>query len=166
MFKHLSDFWQLFLSFSLCVFLTFSHSLSDHVIHARLHVWTRTTGIQSKWTLAETSVKLQQNGKTRAAVWPRLLLLLWCEFKTSDCVEWTCGLVTKVEDPLSTNLLWHLITYLTQGTTWPVKVFEGWVHMLHPLPATASPSLSFLSCSLYVTLTCLHIVNEIDQLLT
>lgn len=44
------------------------HFLSDHVIHARLHiVWTRTKGIHSQWTLTETSVKLQQNGTTRAA---------------------------------------------------------------------------------------------------
>lgn len=68
-FSTFSDFWQLFLSLPAFLFLTFSLSLSDHVIHARLHVvWTRTKGIQSQWTLTETSVKLQQNGKTRAAV--------------------------------------------------------------------------------------------------
>lgn len=36
-----------------------------------------------------------------------------------------------MEYPQSTNTLWHKITYLTQGTTWPVEVFERLVHMLH-----------------------------------
>lgn len=66
-FSTFCDFWQLFFSPSAPrTHCTFSQILSDQVIHARLHgVWTRPEGIQSQWTLTETSVKLQLNGKNR-----------------------------------------------------------------------------------------------------
>lgn len=163
---HLSDFWQLFPSPSTFFFLTFSWSLSDHVIHARLHVvWTRTKGIQSQWTLTETSVKLQQNGENQSCrVWPRLPLL-WCEFMSSECVGQSCRLQTKVEDMLSTNTHQHQITYLTLGTTWSVGVFDRYTCWI-TLPVTSSTSLSCLSYSVHVTLCSLCIINSKGQALT
>lgn len=123
-------------------FVTFSQTVSDHVIHARLHVvWTRTKGIQSQWTLTETSVKLQQNGGgNRAADCGQGCCC--CDVNLCPVNVWTtCKLQTKVQDTPSTNTLRHPITYLTGGTAWPVKVFEGWLRMLHSLAQQLLPLL-------------------------
>lgn len=159
MFSHLSDFWQLFLSPSAFFSLTFSKTLSDHVIHARLHVvWTRTKGILSQWTLTETSVKLQQNGKTRAAESGQGCRC--CDVNLCPANVWA--------EPADYKQRWNthrvLIHSDIRSHTWPRaqldqwRCLKGWYTCYITLLAMTSP-FSFLSYSLYVTLISLCIMN-------
>lgn len=159
-FSTFSDFWQLFLSLPAFLFLTFSLSMSDHVIHARLHVvWTRTKGIQSQWTLNETSVKLQQNRKTRAAV---------CGQGCSCCDVNLCPENVWAE-PADNKQRWktHCVLICSNITlhTWPRAELEQWRCLKGgytcwiTLPETTSPPLSFMSYSIYVTVISLCIMN-------
>lgn len=142
-------------------FVTFSQTVSDHVIHARLHVvWTRTKGIQSQWTLTETSVKLQQNrGENRAAECGQGCCC--CDVNLCPVNVW--AELANYKQRWKTHRV--LMRCDIRLHTWPRAQLDRWRCLKGGytrcilLPTTASPSLSFLSCSLCVTLISSCIMN-------